>query len=142
MALEGHSPVLVFDSPVFYTVQFYFFTQSSYGFTQSSFIFYTVQFYFFTQSSFNFNATSSPVFYVLLQFSAFCWSSHDSLVFLRFSTPDKLLVARDVNVFLLDPVEAASASLFLSDVTLECLGSSFTSWRMIVSIFLVFNLRK
>ena len=57
MAQEGHSSVLVFDSPVmvlhslvlfftqssfdFYTVQFYFITQSS-------FIFYTVQFYFYT----------------------------------------------------------------------------------------------
>ena len=64
------------------------------------------------------------------------------LQFVRFSSPDKLLVARDVNVFLLDRVEAASASLCLSDVTLERLGSSVTVWRMIVSIFLVFNVRK
>ena len=38
MAQEGHSPVMVFDSPVING-----FTQSSYGFTQTSFSFYTVQ---------------------------------------------------------------------------------------------------
>ena len=48
MAQEGHSPVLVFDSPVMVLHSLVL------VFTQSSFNFYTVQFYFFTQSSFNF----------------------------------------------------------------------------------------
>ena len=48
IAQEGHSPVLVFDSPVMVLHSLVL------VFTQSSFNFHTVQFYFFTQSSFNF----------------------------------------------------------------------------------------
>ena len=60
MAQEGHSPVLIFDSPVMVLHSLVLiFTQSSFifflhspvlNFTQSSFNFYTIQFYFFLHS--------------------------------------------------------------------------------------------
>ena len=90
MAQEGHSPVLVFDSPVMVLHSLVLvFTQSSFNFyrvnnnnkfiqyyhfvqvlpikitiKKSSFNFYTVQFYFFTQSSFIFTRSiHSPVLF-------------------------------------------------------------------------------
>ena len=98
MAQEGHSPVLVFDSPVMVLHSLVLvFTQSSFIFlhspvlifTQSSFNFYTVQFYFFTQSSFNFHTvqfyffTQSSFNFYTVQFFSFTQSSFISYVVTR-----------------------------------------------------------
>ena len=45
-----------------------------------------------TISYFRCNEPTSPVFYVLLQFSASCWSSHDSLVLYGLAVPTSCLL--------------------------------------------------